>query len=117
VTWGLPPEQRQKPNLTRREARPPEQPSRLEEIVPPPIPAPVAPAFEVHEALPLELQQPPIIKTPVEAYAAAARSLVKEAEFKADIATLLGSKSGLRQAIILREIFGSPRGLQAFDLL
>jgi hypothetical protein len=34
-----------------------------------------------------------------------------------NIATLLASKSSLREAIILREILGQPRGLQAFDLL
>jgi hypothetical protein len=34
-----------------------------------------------------------------------------------NIATLLVSKSGLREAILLREILGPPRGLQAFDLL
>ena len=32
-----------------------------------------------------------------------------------NIATLLLSKSGLRDAILLREILGPPRGLQAFD--
>ena len=34
-----------------------------------------------------------------------------------NIATLLGSKSSLREAILLREILGPPRGLQALDLL
>ena len=68
--WRLPRERREKPDVSQRESAPPEQPSRLQEIVPPPVPPPAAPAFEVHEALPVELQQPPIIKTPVEAYAA-----------------------------------------------
>ena len=95
-----------------------EQPSRLQQIVPPPVPPPAAPAFEVHEALAVELQQPPIIKTPVEAYAAAqAQAVAKRADSKMNIATLLASKSGLREAILLREILGPPRGLQAFDLL
>ena len=90
----------------------------LQQIVPPPVPPPAAPAFEVHEALPVELQQPPIIKTPVEAYAAPqAFGVAKRADFKMNIATLLASKSGLREAILLREILGPPRGLQAFDLL
>jgi len=57
------------------------------------------------------------MKTPVEVYAAAARPIVKTADFKTDIATLLASKSSLREAIVLREIFGPPRGLQVFDLL
>jgi hypothetical protein len=33
------------------------------------------------------------------------------------IESLLGSKSCLREAILLREILGPPRGLQAVDLL
>ena len=116
--WRLPREQRQKPDVTQREMRLPEQPSHLQEIVPPPVPPPAVPAFEVHEvAMPLEVQQPPITETPVEAYAAATRPAAKATGFKTDIATLLGSKSGLREAIILREIFEPPRGLQAFDLL
>src|SRR5206468_7491610 len=45
-TWRLPREQRQKPDVTQRESRPPEQPSRLQEIVPPPVSA-ATPAFEV----------------------------------------------------------------------
>jgi hypothetical protein len=90
----------------------------LQEIVPPPIPPPAAPAFEVHEALPAELRQPPIITTPVEPYAAPkAFGAATTADFKTDIATLLASKSSLREAILLREILGQPRGLQAFDLL
>jgi hypothetical protein len=115
-TWRLPREQRQKPDLTQRESHPPAEPSRLQEIIPPPVPATVATAFEVHEALPVELQQPQSIKMPVEPYAAATRQVVKGADVKTDIATLLVSKSRLREAILLREIFGPPRGLQAFDL-
>jgi hypothetical protein len=42
--------------------------------------------------------------------------VAKGEDFKSDIATLLASNSNLRQAIILREIFGPPRGLQAMDL-
>src|SRR6266487_1090492 len=34
-----------------------------------------------------------------------------------DVATLLRSASGLRDAIILREIFGPPRSLQPLDLV
>jgi hypothetical protein len=90
----------------------------LQELVPPPVPPPAAPAFEVHDALPVELQQPPITKPPVEAYAAPKGFGVGErADFKMNIATLLASKSSLREAILLREILGTPRGLQAFDLL
>jgi hypothetical protein len=95
-----------------REHRPSEQPSRFQEVVPPPVPARATPGFEVHEALPVELQQP----ASVEAYATPkAFGVATTANFKTDIATLLASKSGLREAIILREIFGPPRGLQEVD--
>ena len=114
--WGLSREERRKPDAIRREAPPPQERSRVEKIVPPPAPAPAAPAFEVHKTLPIELPQP-IIESLVGEYAPATRPFVKEADFKTDIATLLGSKSGLRQAIILREIFGPPRGLQALDIV
>ena len=76
----------------------------------------VAPAFEVHEGL-LPIEPPPIVKTPVETYAAATRAVPKSADLKTDVAVLLALKSGLRDAIILREIFGPPRSLQALDLL
>ena len=113
--WRLPREQREKPDVSQKESFPLEQPSRLQQIVPPPEPPPAAPAFEVHEAVPVELQQPPVIKTPVEAYTAT-QAVTKRADFTMNIATLLLSKSGLRDAILLREILGPPRGLQAFDL-
>jgi hypothetical protein len=114
--WRLPRDRREKPDVTQRENAPFEQPGRLQEIAPPPVPLSAAPAFEVHEAVPVELQQPPIIKPPVEAYAAT-QTVAKRADFTMNIATLLVSKSGLREAILLREILGPPRGLQAFDLL
>jgi hypothetical protein len=114
--WRLPQERRQKPEVTQRETRPREQPSQLHEIVPPPVPAQTMPGFEIHEELPVELQQPPIITTPVETYAASkAFGVAKRADSKMNIATLLLSKSDLREAILLREILGPPRGLQAPD--
>ena len=113
--WRLPREQREKPDVSQRESAPFEQP-RLQQIVPPPVPPPAASEFEVHEALAVELQQPPIIKPPVEAYTATTQAVAKRADFTIYIATLLVSKSGLREAILLREILGPPRGLQAFDL-
>ena len=115
--WRLPREQQEKPDVSQRESAPFEQPSRLQQIVPPPEPPPAAPAFEVHEAVPVELQQPPIIRPPAEAYAAATQAVAKRADSKMNIATLLASKSSLRELILLREILGQPRGLQAFDLL
>ena len=114
--WRLPREQRQKPDVTQRESRPPEQPSRFQEVVPPPVPGPATPGFEVHETLPVELQQPPLIKTPSEAYAAPkAFGVAKRADSKANIVTLLVSKSSFREAILIREILGPPRGLQEID--
>jgi hypothetical protein len=113
--WELLREERRKRD-SRRKSSPPEQAIRAEEVIPPAVPVPTASAFEVHEgALPLEPQQPPIIKAPVEAYAAAARPSAARTDSKGDIATLLGSKSSLREAILLREILGTPRGLQAMD--
>ena len=116
--WQLPRERREKPDVSQRESAPVEQPSGLEQIVPPPVPPPAAPAFEIHEALPVELQLPPLIKTPVQAYGAPkASAVLTSADFKANITILLASKSSLREVILLREILGTPRGLQAFDLL
>jgi len=111
--WRLPPEhggQRENASL--------EQPSRLQKIVPAPAPPPATPAFEIHEALPADLQQPSIITTPIEGYVAPKPfDIAKRADFKMDIATLLASKTSLREAILLREILGTPRGLRALDLL
>jgi hypothetical protein len=86
----------------------------LQKVVPPPVPPLAAAEFGVHEAVPVEHQQPPVIKTPVEAYTAT-QAVAKRADFKMNIATLLVSKSSLREAILLREILGPPRGLQALD--
>ena len=113
--WRLPRERREKPDVSQRESAPLEQPSRLQQLVPPPVPPPAASEFEVHEAVPVELQQPPVNKTPVEAYAAATQAVAKRADSKMNIATLLASKSSLREIILLREILGPPRGLQAMD--
>jgi hypothetical protein len=72
--------------------------------------------FEVHEgAPPAELL--PIVKTPAQAYAAAIQPSPKLPQRKTEIADLLTSTSGLRNAIILREIFGPPRSLQSLDLV
>src|SRR5437016_4443247 len=87
---------------------------RAWKVIPPAMT--VAPAFEVHEGL-LPIEPPPISKTPVEAYAVPkAFGVPKSADLKTDVAILLASKSGLRDAIILREVFGPPRSLQALDL-
>src|SRR5438552_18388111 len=112
--WKIIREKRRKPDVIRRETPPRETAKRAGKIFPPAITG--APAFEVHEG-PLPIEPPPIIKAPVEAYAAPkAFGVAKGVELKTDIATLLASKSGLRDAIILREIFGPPRSLQGLDL-
>ena len=74
-----------------------------------------APTFEVQAGPPLEPL--PIPKTAAEAYSAATKPLGQTADAKFNLATLLSSTSGLRNAIILREVFGPPRSLQPFDLV
>ena len=101
--WRLPREKQQKRDITQEESRPP------------PMPAPAATAFEVHEALPIDVQQPPIITMPLKTSATASQTVGERADFKTEIATLLASKSSLREVILLREILGTPRGLQALD--
>jgi hypothetical protein len=78
-------------------------------------PAP-APIFERHEA-PQPRELPASIKSPVEAYTIDTESKTKVARTGIDIATFLGSPAGLRNAIIIREIFGPPRSLQPLDLV
>jgi hypothetical protein len=99
--------------------------SRKREIIPKEIPLPrtvrgeekmVPPAFEVQEG-PLPIAQPPIFKAPAETYAGVTPTIAKAKELRTNIPTLLASTSGLRDAIILREILGPPRGLRGLDLL
>lgn len=97
--------------LGKREATPKEIPSfrvtRAEKIVSPKLTD--APAFEVHEGLP-PISPPPTVR-PV----AGVTKALKTDEFRTRIAILLASTSGLRDAIILREILGPPRGLRPID--
>jgi hypothetical protein len=97
--------------LGKREATPKEIPSfmvtRAEKIVSPKLTD--APAFEVHEGL-SPISPPPTVR-PV----AGLTKAVKTDEFRTGIAILLASTSGLRDAIILREILGPPRGLRPID--
>ena len=113
--WRLPPERQQKRDVGQQESHPPEQPSRLQQIIPPPAPSPAATAFEVHETLPIDVQQAPTVPMSVQASATAGQRIGERADFKMEIATLLASKSSLREVILLREILGTPRGLQAMD--
>ena len=116
--WRLPREKQDKRYVTQEENDQLEQSRRSPENVPPPIPISSTPAFEVHEALPAEVQQSSITQPAVETRAASkAFEVSKRADFKIDIATLLASKSSLKEVILLREILGTPRGLQALDIL
>ena len=112
--WRLPRQRAEKQDVNETESVSVEKPGGLQEIVPL-APALPAATFEVHEAFPVDPQQPAVIKTAVESEATASQIVVKRAGSKGDIVTLLGSKSSLRQAILIREILGPPRGLQALD--
>jgi hypothetical protein len=90
------------------------------EIPPPqPVTAPAKmrpPAFEVDEGL-SPIAPPQIFKAPAEVYTGATPTISKAEQPRRDIATLLASTSGLRDAMILREILGPPRGLRTVELL
>jgi hypothetical protein len=58
---------------------------------------------------------PPPVSAPAEAYASATRP--KAGPAQNSLAALLRSPSGLRNAIVLREVFGPPRSLQPMDLV
>ena len=99
--------------------------SHKREIIPKEIPAPrtvraaekmVPPGFEVEEGS-FPITTPPISKAPAETYAGMTRAIAKTEERRADIAALLASTSGLRDAVILREILGPPRGLRLIDAM
>ncbi len=102
--------------------------------VPPPLRSPLPPLTtrppeskpfqpRVAEAPPLvrqapaPVEPPPVIATAAEAYALATQPTSKSADATTNLATMLRSTSGLRDAIILREIFGPPRSLQPLDLV
>jgi hypothetical protein len=99
--------------------------SRKREVIPKEIPPPrtvrvaekmVPPAFQVQERS-FPIAPPRIFKAPAQADAGVTPTIVKAEVRKTDITTLLASTSGLRDAIILREILGPPRGLRMLDLV
>jgi hypothetical protein len=99
--------------------------SRKREIIPKEIQVPqivmetekmVPSAFEVQEGQ-LPIAPPPIFKAPAETYAQVRPTIAKAEGLRTDVATLLASMSGLRGAVILREILGPPRGLRVIDTL
>ena len=97
-----------KREITPKEIPPPRSVRGSEKIVPRP--------FEVHEG-PLTIVPPSAFKAPAETYAGVTPTTAKAEERRTDIATLLASPSGLRDAMILREILGPPRGLQPLEEL
>jgi hypothetical protein len=87
-------------------AKPPAEPKTFQ-------PAIVAvPVFEVQESAPAAEQTAAVasVTVPDEPQMATEQPA-------GDIIKLLSSPSGLRNAIILREIFGAPRSLQALDVI
>jgi hypothetical protein len=100
--------------------RPPDLPKKAPPVLsrqviaakPPPVPSQAVepPPFEVH-AHPVSIEAPP------EAYAIPTQTGAEPSAAATDLAQLLGSTSALRNAVILREIFGPPRSLQQFDLI
>jgi hypothetical protein len=112
--WRLPRQRAEKPDVSQRESTPIKQSGGLQQILPPVVPASAAPTFEVQAAFPVGPQQPSV-KTAVESDAAGSEIVAKRSGSKTDIATLLASTSSLRQAILIREILGPPRGLQTLD--
>jgi hypothetical protein len=71
-----------------------------------------SPVFEVHQTTAAPEPPPPPITTPATAYAIATEPEVVRRKDQIDLVTLLRSPEGLRNAIILREVFGPPRSLQ-----
>jgi len=101
-------EKSRKREIIRKEIPPPRSVSGAEKMVPP--------AFEV-QGRSFPIAPRPIFKAPIENDAGVTPTIPKVQVRRTDIATLLASTSGLRDAMILREIFGPPRGLQAMNLL
>ena len=112
--WKLTQGEQRKRRIVLTEGPPPGTAKPAERMLPSAMTG--ALASELHEES-LSVGRPPIIKTPVEAYAEAMRPITKAGEQKPDIAMLLASASGLREAIVLREILGPPHGLRAPDLM
>jgi len=78
---------------------------------------PEQPSFEVHEHQTPPESPPATAKSAADAYAAATQLPVAAQQPQTHFATLLRSTSSLRDAIVLREIFGPPRSLQPLDVI
>ena len=107
-------EKRRKREPTRTEIPPRPTVKEAQETPVPNITA--APAFEVQKG-PLPIAPAPMSKVPAQPYAAQMPRVTLGDERRANIALLLASSSGLRDAVILREILGPPRGLLLMDAL
>lgn len=106
----LPPLTTRPPDLP-AETEPIAQPLRREKAFTPKV---SEGTFEVHQVAAPSL---PAAKSPTEAYAIATEAKSPAATSETNIAALLRSPSGLRNAIILREVFGPPRSLQPTELV
>jgi hypothetical protein len=73
-------------------------------------------AFEVHAGM-IPTGPSAIIQAPSDAYATATQPVAGPKEMELNILAMLKSTSGLRGAIILREVFGPPRSLQPLELV
>jgi hypothetical protein len=71
-----------------------------------------SPVFEVHQTTAAPEPPLPPTTTPATAYAIATEPEVVRRKDQIDLVNLLRSPEGLRNAIILREVFGPPRSLQ-----
>ena len=124
----LTPEERRKRRVILHEGAPitpqvlPPKRAYREETAPPPTtrkvftPVSERPITQVGEsaAAPTEL---PFVEQPAQAYVITAQPKTQPPAGTVNIISLLQSPSGLRNAIILREIFGPPRSLQPLELV
>jgi hypothetical protein len=101
--------------------RPPELPSEFEvhrEPAPPPTPQPSRPlpepTFQIHEAVASPELVPVVVTTVPEAKS---QQPIAALGSTIHLTPLLRSPTGLRDAIIVREILGPPRGLREPELL
>ena len=111
--YQLPPLTTRPPDWQSAETSSPrEQPASERNVVQPKADAP---AFEAVEGPP---PLPPIAEVAVAGSLPTPTQLsAKPVETKTNVRSLLTTPSGLRDAIILREIFGPPRSLQPLDLV
>jgi hypothetical protein len=105
----IPPLTTRPPDLPK--AAPPVLPGQVIVAKPPPVPG------QTVELPPFEVQaHPASIETPDESSALSTATGTETPTAATDLAQLLGSTSALRNAIILREVFGPPRSLQPFEI-